>query len=155
MWSAIVGIIGWFKSLLGGKLATQIGSGNQAVSGSTTGDNSPMITVGRDVHFNVAGISQSQPTGVFIELESLMPDLLDTLRARVNDNPLIRDIIVLNRETIGYSWPFDHLLFSADKHPPVWSEIQILENHGLVSEVKDRFAYRMSEELVRYLRSPK
>ncbi len=65
MWDAIVG---FFKSLFGGKGATQIGSGNQAVSGSSTGDNSPVLTAGRDMHVSVASPSGSEePPNAFAE----------------------------------------------------------------------------------------
>jgi hypothetical protein len=87
----------------------------------------------------------------YSEIEQTIPDLLSVLRQRFTENPLIRDIIVLNKKTIAYTWPDDHLFFSADDYPGIWSKIRILENQGLVFEVKDRFAYRMTEELATYL----
>jgi hypothetical protein len=80
-----------------------------------------------------------------------MPDLMIDLRRHSTGNHLIRDIIVLDKKTIAYNWPDEHLLFSADETPGIWTKIRILENHGLVREVKNRFAYRMSEELASYM----
>jgi hypothetical protein len=48
----LASIARFFKGLFGPKGATQIGKGNQAVTGSTTGSNSPMVSAGRDVHLN-------------------------------------------------------------------------------------------------------
>lgn len=58
MWAAL---IGWIKSLFGGKGAMQIGKGNQATTASSTGDNSPVITAGRDVHFTMHGNGSAAP----------------------------------------------------------------------------------------------
>jgi len=150
MWETIVG---WFKALFGGKGTTQIGKGNQALSGSSTGDNSPVVTAGRDAHFNMpTPLVSREPSGSFAELEETIPDLLSELRKDLAEHPLIRDIIVLDKKSFAYNWPDEHLLFSADEHPRIWNKIRVLENHGLLSELKDRFAYRISEELVRCLR---
>ncbi len=48
-------ILGWIKSVFGGKGTLQIGKENNAVSASSTGGNSPVITAGRDVHLNMNG----------------------------------------------------------------------------------------------------
>src|SRR5262249_45715242 len=150
MWETIVG---WFKALFSGKGTTQIGKGNQAVSGSSTGDNSPVVTAGRDVHFNMsAPVAPQDPSSDFAELEDTIPDLLSDLREGLADHPFIRDIIVLDKKSIAYNWPDEHLRFSADESPGIRSKIQVLENRGLISERKDRFAYRMSEKLAGYLR---
>src|SRR2546426_471111 len=96
MWEAIVG---WFKALFGGKGTTQIGKGNQAVSGSSAGDNSPVVTAGRDVHFNMPTPAVSQePSSALAELEETIPDVLSKLRKDLADHPLTRDIIVLDKK---------------------------------------------------------
>ena len=65
MWEAIAG---WLKTLFGGKGTTQIGKENQAVSGSSTGDNSPVVTAGRDLFFNMPPPTDPhKPQGAFTE----------------------------------------------------------------------------------------
>ncbi|MBM3286997.1 MAG: hypothetical protein FJY88_06565 [Candidatus Eisenbacteria bacterium] len=148
MWEKIVG---WVKALFGGKITAQIGKWNRALSGSSGGDQSPVLTAGRDIHVSLTGSVGPQAASV-AELEATIPDLLDELRGHVTDNPLIRDIIVLNTKANAYNWPDAHVRFTADEDPRIWNQIRILVNRGLASEVKSRFAYRMSEDLVHYLR---
>jgi len=148
MWKAIVC---WLKGLLGGKVTTQIGRGNRAISGSSSGDNSPVVSAGRDAYIQVQ--SKQNELTTFNELEQIMPDLLNQLREGMADDPLIRDIIVSDKKSLAYNYTVEHFHFSADEHPRVWEKIRILENHGLVSEVRHRFAYRISEDFARYLRA--
>jgi hypothetical protein len=102
MWGAIVG---WLKSLFGGRGGTQIGQGNQMTTASTTGDNSPAVTAGRDVHFTMPSASASvdKEAETFAELEETLGDLLSDLRKQLADNPLYRDLIVLDKKTISYN----------------------------------------------------
>lgn len=53
-------IVGWFKSLFGGKGTTQIGKENSAISGATSGENSPVVMAARDVHINLSMPAVSQ-----------------------------------------------------------------------------------------------
>jgi hypothetical protein len=134
----------WLKGKLGGK-------GNQS---ATTGDDSPVLQVGRDVHFNVPVQPpvKDEDAETFAELEQTMPDLLNSLRQELAEHPLIRDIIVLDRRSLVYNWPGPHLMYSEDEAPNIRMRMAILEGHGLVRDLKgDGFAYRISEELVRYL----
>lgn len=150
MWEAIVGLM---KGLFGGKGAMQIGKDNQAVTGSTTGQNSPVVTAGRDVHLNMPPVKVADGEAeVFAELEEMMPDFLGDLRKELAEHPLIRDIIVLDKKSIAYNWPDDHLMFSEDENPGARSKMRVFENYGLVKELKDGFAYRVSERLAKYLR---
>lgn len=159
MWEAL---IGWLKAVLttfGGKGQIQIGKRNKAVSASSTGENSPVFIADGDIHVSMPKVPMSpnlvkdfSATNKFAELEKTMADLLSDLRKILADHPFLRDIIVLDRESIVYNWPNEHLRFSADKHINIWGKILVLTNQGLVSEIKDRFAYRISEEFATYLR---
>jgi hypothetical protein len=142
-----------FKGLFsGGKGPIQMGKGNQSVA---TGDNSPVVQAGRDVHFNVPiqQPAKDEEAEVFAELEQTMPELLNSLRQELAEHPLIRDIIVLDRKSIEYNWPGPHLMYSEDEAPDIRMQMAVLEGHDLVSDRKgDGFAYRISEKLVRYLK---
>ncbi len=51
----------WLKGLFGGKGSVQIGRGNQSMTGSSTGANSPVVSAGRDVNLTVHGDSSKAP----------------------------------------------------------------------------------------------
>jgi hypothetical protein len=144
------------KGLFSGKGTTQIGPGNRAVSGgSTSGANSPVVTAGRDVHFNApVPVAGDEDAEVFTELEGLMPDLLGEMRKDLAAQPLSRIMMVLDKKTMAYNWPDPHFFYSADEIPDLWSKVKILQNHGLLREIKDEVAYRMPERPVKYLRRP-
>jgi hypothetical protein len=148
---------GWLEKLMGlfGMGTAQIGKGNQSVA---TGDNSPVVQAGRDVHFNVPVQPpvKDEDAETFAELERTMPDLLNSLRQELAEHPLIRDIIVLDRKSIEYNWPGPHLMYSEDENPNIRMQIAILEGYSLVSDGKGHgFAYRISEKLVLYLKKGK
>lgn len=156
MWETIILIVSWFKSLFSGpKGVTQIGKGNKATSQSSTGDNSPVVAAGRDVHVNMMPVDISKETiDIYVELEEIMGELIGELREEIKDDPFIRDIIVLNKKSIPYGWQSKHLLFSEDEQPGIRDKIKVLVNQGLLKEIKDDFAYRISENFVRYLKKP-
>ena len=89
---------------------------------------------------------------MFTYLEETMPELLNSLRQELAEHPIVRDLIVLDRTSLRYNWPGPHLMYSEDEAPDIRIQMAVLEGHDLVSERKgDEFAYRISEELVRYL----
>ena len=95
----------------------------------------------------------SYPGGpISADLEETMSDLLGGLRKALAANPLIRDIIVLREESLPYSWRDAHAMFSEDRHVGIRGRIRVLAHHALVAELRPRFAYRMTEDFVRYLR---
>lgn len=152
MWESIVSFV---KGLFGSKGTTQIGRGNQAVTGgSAAGANSPVMTAGRDIHFNApTGPTTDPDAEMFADLEQTMPDVLKNLRENLAEHPLIRVIIVMDKKSLLYNWPDDHLRFTAEEDPDIRSKVQILENHGLLRHERGRdFAYRMTERFVKYLR---
>jgi hypothetical protein len=67
MWAVLAGVAAWLKSLFTRKGATQIGQGNVSASASIIGDNSPVLTAGRDINFHAGGgaagpITKANPT---------------------------------------------------------------------------------------------
>jgi hypothetical protein len=84
--------------------------------------------------------------------EQLMPDLLMEMRIDHAAYPLRREFVILRRAW-SY-WARGHeLVYYEDDHPQLASELQILENLGLVREITfnnvKRFLF--SEDLVDYL----
>jgi hypothetical protein len=145
-------ILEWVKThIFGGKGTTQIGSGNQAVTGTTAGSSSPVVGAGRDVylHINEPPRQEEDP---LVNLEEPVLKLLVNLAESLAEHPLMRDIIVLHKKSIAYNWPDEHFMISADEEPGIYSFIKILLNHRLIIEIKTDFAYRLSEKLVSQLR---
>jgi hypothetical protein len=152
MWQAVVDFV---KGLFGGKGTLQAGSGNQAVTGTTSGHNSPIMAAQRDIHVNMP----FAPTGggddeVFRDLENDMPDLLKEMREDLAAHPLIRDVIVLGKSTFAYNFPDAHMMFAEDTHPGIRQKVNILHDLGLLREEKEGFYYRIADKLAKYLRKP-
>jgi hypothetical protein len=78
MWSAIVD---FFKGLIGGKGAMQIGKDNQSLSGASSGDNSPVFAVGRDLNLTLHGDGASKP-------KTEKEELLDWLQRNSSSEPV-------------------------------------------------------------------
>src|SRR3954454_20972199 len=76
MWDQVVGFVG--KLMGGSKGPSQIGKDQQAVSGTTSGSNSPIITAGGSVTYGTAaapGTSQAEREAeLFSEMYELMPE---------------------------------------------------------------------------------
>jgi hypothetical protein len=88
----------------------------------------------------------------FARLEKLMPTLLAEMRQDLVQYPLRREFVILKRAW-SY-WPKgNELFYHFDDHPELLSELQILENYGLVHEItyNNTRRYIVSEELVEYL----
>ncbi len=97
-----------------------------------------------------------EESDAFAELEQMMPELLNEMRKDIGNNPLIREIIVL--DTKGNRYNGDGVfIYHREVHPDLESKLQILGNHGLIHEITynnvDRF--RLTEEFVKYLRRSK
>jgi hypothetical protein len=110
--------------------------------------------VGGDVHSTHRARSGQAPEGEqFTHLEETMPDLFDDLARLLVETPLTRDLIVLPRHSIASNWPHPHIRLVEDEDPGVTAKVQILEREGLVRDITgERFGYRMTERLVRYLK---
>jgi hypothetical protein len=149
MWDWIVGT---FKKLFGPKGATLIGKDQQAVTASTTGNNSPVVAARGDVYFNMPLVAPTNGDAeVFRDLEQKMADLLNSLREGLAENPFVRDIIVKDTKTRSHNWPEDHLWYSKDDDPHVRSKFAILLDYGLIKELKRDYAYQLTNRLVKYL----
>ena len=134
----------------------EMGNGDSMVQ-TTSGVNSPIVSgqvaAARDIHITVSPSSgNSQESEVFAQLEATVPDVLQELRQELKEDPLIRDIICLERKSIVYGWPDTHLMFSEEDYKDIKRKLQILVNAGMLQETKEGFAFRISERLVRYLR---
>jgi hypothetical protein len=134
----------------------EMGKGDSMVQ-TTSGANSPIVSgqvaAARDIHITVPPSSaNSQESEVFAHLEATVPDVLQELRRELKEDPLIRDIICLERKSIPYGWPDTHLMFSEEEYKDIRRKLQVLVNAGMIRETKEGFAFRISERLVRYLR---
>ncbi|HMG72582.1 MAG TPA: hypothetical protein VK582_03705 [Pyrinomonadaceae bacterium] len=95
---------------------------------------------------------RSSESDSLAKVEKLMPNLLAEMRADLADNPLCREFILLER-----GWIYNHqgntLVYYFDDHPKLKNEIRILENHGLVKDIKYKKVarYVLGEEFVEYL----
>ncbi len=152
MWAAFVG---WVGKLFSGKSALQIGKDQQAVSGTTSGSNSPMMAAGRDIHYtppaSPAPTQAERDAQLFSEMHELMPEILDAIREVLAEDPLLRTMVVFESSTIAYSCPEPHLLFGNDTHPDAVRKFAILDSHGLV-RMRRRGFYELSNRLVRMLK---
>ncbi|MCH7778181.1 MAG: hypothetical protein IH878_16870 [Gemmatimonadetes bacterium] len=88
----------------------------------------------------------------YARLETEMPGLLAEMRRDLRGNPLKREIVLLER-----SWTYwakgNELFYFFDDHPDLLSKLQILSNHGLVTEITHNNVtrYLMTENLAQYL----
>jgi hypothetical protein len=89
---------------------------------------------------------------VFARLELQMPALLDEMRKDLAALPLRREIVLLKRSWI-YMAKGNELVYYLDDHDELLSAMQVLGNHGLVSDItyNEVGRFLMSEELARYL----
>ena len=152
MWGQV---IDFFKKLLGGEGTSQIGKDQQAVSGTTSGVNSPVITAGGDVNYNVghpapAPSAAQRDAELLAEMEELMPEIIQGIRDLLTDDPLLRDLVVFERSTICYNIDRPHGKFCDDTHPDARRKFGILESHGLVRQRNKGF-YEISPRFVRML----
>jgi hypothetical protein len=86
------------------------------------------------------------------EMRELMPETIEEISELLNQDPLLRDIVVLERSSFAYNWPRPHGRFCDDTYPEATRKFQILESHGLVRKVKP-IAYELSPRFVRMLRA--
>lgn len=134
----------------------EMGNGDSMVQ-TTSGANSPIVSgqvaAARDIHIAVSPSSgNSQESEVFAQLEATVPDVLQELRQKLKEDPLIRDIICLERKSMVYGWAVTHLMFSEEDYKDIRRKLQVLVNADMLQETKEGFAFRISERLVRYLR---
>lgn len=87
-------------------------------------------------------------------IERTMPDLLREMREDFNSQPLIREIIVMDREGNCYNGG-GVFIYYRSAHPNLDSMLQILENNDLIRNItyNNTDRYRVNEPFARYLLS--
>jgi hypothetical protein len=82
----------------------------------------------------------------FRRVERLMPSLMAEMRKDLESGPLCREMIVISRR-VTFCYPPDRSMFTyyTDDHPDLLSKFMILQNLGLVRDVRHndvpRFAF--------------
>jgi hypothetical protein len=90
----------------------------------------------------------------FLKIERLMPELMAEMRKDLAENPLCRELIALSR-VVTFCYPSDRSMFTYyfEDHANLLSKLMILQNHGLVRDIRHnnvpRFA--LEEEFAEYL----
>jgi len=94
----------------------------------------------------------SSKSDSFAKVEKLIPDLLAEMKSDLIDHRLFREFVLLEKGWV-YNYPGDYLVYYFEDHPELRNKVRILENHGLVKDVKynNVARYVMSEELAERL----
>jgi hypothetical protein len=82
----------------------------------------------------------------------MMPELIKELRQDYSETPLCREIVLLDSKGCVYNGG-GVFLYYRSTHPHLDSMFQILENHGLVTDIQWNSVerYQVSERLAEYL----
>jgi hypothetical protein len=89
---------------------------------------------------------------VFIELERIMPDILNEMREDITKYPLSREFVVLEK-----GWTYcasgHELAYYFEDHPELENKLRILLNHDLIQDVTHTNVsrYVISEKFAKYL----
>jgi hypothetical protein len=152
MWDRIAAAVKWLGDLLGGGGTTQVGKGNQAFTSSASGPGSPSISAGGHVYYNSPTPPAPDPSvAVFAELEELMSDLLAKMQKDLVTSPLTRDIVVEPRGRNVQGSPSCFWYSEADI-PRIMEKVGILADRRLLDRQDTEYAFRMTQELVDYLK---
>lgn len=99
--------------------------------------------------------STNPQSSKFVKIERLMPELLSEMKTDLSNFPLVREFILFSRNWVYNGGTRQFFTYFFEDHKDLKSEIQILENLGLVKEITfnnvDR--YIMSEDFADYLLS--
>jgi Putative DNA-binding domain len=110
----------------------------------------------RELPPNTVSILTTPPLSVIKEIDTLIPELFNQFRADVNQSPLVREFILINKGAI-YNGRSDNEIFEYyyETHDHLRSKLRILENHALIREITFNSVPRfiLSEELVSYLQT--
>jgi len=89
---------------------------------------------------------------LFLRLEQLMPDLLDAMRKDLQERPLTREFVLLQKNWSYWAGGSEAMYYFED-HPDLESKIRILQYHDLIRDITFTNAkrYVMTEALARYL----
>jgi hypothetical protein len=149
MWQTVTGLLG----SLFRRGHIQAGKANQAVTGSTTGDHSPILTTYGDIHLTVSDTERfnGSEEEALSDLEETMPSVLEDFRNVVAKHPDVRDFLVTPQRTDQFFWGSEHFVLNEEDWPGIRSKVVVLLNHGLISELYPRLVYRLGEPLIKYL----
>lgn len=89
---------------------------------------------------------------VFIELERIMPDILNEMREDLTKYPLSREFVILEKRWT-YCASGHELVYYFEDHPELENKLRILLNHGLIQDITHTNVarYVISEMFARYL----
>jgi hypothetical protein len=89
---------------------------------------------------------------VFIELERIMPDILNEMREDLTKYPLSREFVILEKRWT-YCASGHELVYYFEDHPELENKLRILLNHGLIQDITrtNVSRYVISETFARYL----
>jgi len=107
-------------------------------------------SVARELEYGRSGDTDSNK--VFIELERIMPDILNEMREDLTKYPLSREFVILEKRWTY--WASGHeLVYYFEDHPELENKLQILLNHGLIQDITrtNVSRYVISEMFARYL----
>lgn len=100
----------------------------------------------------------SQPSeSVFLNIESLIPELLADIRNDLQNYPFAREFIIMNKGVMYWEDTNEFTLkYYFEDHAYLRNKLRILENQALVYEItyNDAPRFVISEELAAYLRKP-
>jgi hypothetical protein len=90
----------------------------------------------------------------FIKIERLMPELMAEMRQDLANSPLCRELIAISRR-VTFWYPSDRSMFTyyLEDHADLLSKLMILQNHGLIRDIRhnDVPRFAIEEEFAEYL----
>jgi len=98
------------------------------------------------------GRSDTDSNKVFIELERIMPDILNEMREDLTKSPLSREFVILSKKWT-YCASGHELVYYFEDHPELENKLRILLNHGLIQDITrtNVSRYVINETFARYL----
>jgi hypothetical protein len=97
---------------------------------------------------------ESGHDAVFAKIERLMPELIAEMRTDLAGQPLCRELIMLPKG-VSFWYPSDRTIFTyyQEDHPDLGSKLRILQNHGLIHDIRhnDVPRYSISEAFAEFL----
>lgn len=97
--------------------------------------------------------AEQERGGRFREIREEMPSVLGEMHEDLEDDPHVREFIVLNRQAIQFGHEKPRFEYYRDEHDDLDGKLTILENHGFIERLPHPSTpmYRMSEEFVERL----
>jgi hypothetical protein len=94
------------------------------------------------------------PDSRFVKIERLVPELTAEMRKDLANQPLCRELIALSRR-LTFWYPSDRSMFTyyLEDHADLLSKLMILQNHGLIRDIRhnDVPRFTIEEEFAEYL----